>query len=296
MLLNILVDKANTIYNPYENTINRLKAISTEGSSALDDSAEIDSQPWPGFAVIDGGGGKEPDKKPDKDPKKTGAKVVASALTAAQLANMLNVSQKQDNTDQVIAPFDPSHITRVTDTGTGQVVIEYKDGTRRIFDKKDVPNHTLASTPIGAEGTNTEGTGKAKIIVTNERLEHSVLGEFNQNNRLINGGHGQENIDYLDANKIPYNIEKEFSNGVRVGNIPSHKNKFKRTGTGQAWFPENWTKEDIANAGEYIANLPENVGKGDGEWMFGEYNGVRVGVIKNEGEIGTIIPDNSRQP
>lgn len=163
MLLNILVDRANTIYNPYENTINRLKAISTEGSSALDDSAEIDLQPWPGFAVI-GGGGKEPDKKPDKDPKKTGAKVVAGALTAAQLANMLNVSQKQDNTDQVIAPFDPSHITRVTDTGTGQVVIEYKDGTRRIFDKKDVPGQVVARTTIGADRTNTEGAGKAKNI------------------------------------------------------------------------------------------------------------------------------------
>ena len=45
-----------------------------------------------------------------------------------------------------------------------------------------------------------------------------------------------------------------------------------------------------------MANLPENKNVSDGTWVFGEYNGVRVGIIKNDGEIGTIIPDNSRQP
>lgn len=122
------------------------------------------------------------------------------------------------------------------------------------------------------------------------------MGEFNSNGRLINGGHGQVNIDYLETNGIPYNIVKEYPNGVRVGNIPNHKNKFKRTGIGQAWFPKNWSDTDIKNAGEYVVNLPENKNISDGTWMFGEYNGVRVGVIKNDGEIGTIIPDNSRQP
>lgn len=65
---------------------------------------------------------------------------------------------------------------------------------------------------------------------------------------------------------------------------------------GQAWFPESWTEIDIKNAGEYVANIPENVNIPDGAWIFGEYNSVRVGIIKNNGEIGTIIPDNSRQP
>ncbi len=78
--------------------------------------------------------------------------------------------------------------------------------------------------------------------------------------------------------------------------LPCHKNKFKRTGTGQAWFPESWTEIDIKNAGEYVANIPENINVPDGTWVFGEYNGVRVGTIKNNGKIGTIIPDNSRQP
>ncbi|MEE1306020.1 MAG: EndoU domain-containing protein [Agathobacter sp.] len=139
-------------------------------------------------------------------------------------------------------------------------------------------------------------SGRNTITVTQDRLQHSTLGEFNSNGRLVNGGHGQANIDYMDANGIPYNIVKEYPNGVRVGNIPNHKNKFKRTGTGQAWFPKSWTDTDIKNAGEYVANLPENKNVSDGTWVFGEYNGVRVGIIKNDGEIGTIIPDNSRQP
>lgn len=102
----------------------------------------------------------------------------------------------------------------------------------------------------------------------------------------------------MEQNGIEYNIVKEYPNGVRVGNILDHKNKFKKTGTGQAWFPKNWTAQDISNAGEYVANLPENLNVPYGQWMFGEYNGVRVGVIKNEKfkGIGTIMPDNSRQP
>ena len=71
-----------------------------------------------------------------------------------------------------------------------------------------------------------------------------------------------------------------------------------RSGKGRclAGIPESWTEIDIKNAGEYVANIPENVNIPDGAWIFGEYNSVRVGIIKNNGEIGTIILDNSRQP
>ena len=138
--------------------------------------------------------------------------------------------------------------------------------------------------------------GNCLISITKERLQHSVLGDFNSKGRLINGGHGQANIDYLIKNNIEYNIVKTYENGVRVGNVPSHKNGFKRTGIGQAWFPENWTDMDIKKAGEYVANIVENIDKPDGTWIFGEYNGVRVGIIKKDGQIGTIIPDNSMQP
>lgn len=136
----------------------------------------------------------------------------------------------------------------------------------------------------------------ACITITPERLAHASLGDFTTTNRLINGGHGQENIDYLIANNIEFNIVREYSNGVRIGNIPSHKNANKRSGTGQAWFPQSWTRNDIKNAAEYVANIPTNSNKEDGVWMFAEYKGVRVGVIKNNGQIGTVTPDNSSQP
>lgn len=43
-----------------------------------------------------------------------------------------------------------------------------------------------------------------------------------------------------------------YDNGVRVGNVPDHKVKAKRTGTNQSWFPENWCESDITNAGVYV--------------------------------------------
>lgn len=129
-----------------------------------------------------------------------------------------------------------------------------------------------------------------------QTVKHANIGDFNTNNRIINGGHGQDNISYLKKNGIEFNVLKEYPNGVRIGNIPSHKNKFKRTGEGQAWFPDNWSEKQIFEAGDYIAKLPSNANLPDGIWTFSEYKGVRVGIIKTDGKVGTIIPDNSRQP
>ncbi|PFM65222.1 transposase [Bacillus cereus] len=67
-------------------------------------------------------------------------------------------------------------------------------------------------------------------------------------------------------------------------------------GSNQSWFPENWTDSDIAAAGTRVAELPEFSGVENGVTIFGEYNGVRVGVIKTDGEIGTIFPDATQQP
>ncbi|RJX41884.1 cytosolic protein [Paenibacillus pinisoli] len=133
-------------------------------------------------------------------------------------------------------------------------------------------------------------------------MDHANIGDFTKNpktgeiSKMSGGGHGQDNINFLEKNGIEYNIEKTYSNGVRVGNVPEHKSKGKRTGTGQAWFPENWTKEEIGRAGDYVANMSAHKDIADGITIFGEYNGVRVGVIKTNGEIGTIFPDNMIQP
>lgn len=110
------------------------------------------------------------------------------------------------------------------------------------------------------------------------------------------GGHGQSNLDSLNSHGIEYNIVKTYHNGVRIGNVPLHKTPSKRTGTNQAGFPESWSSTDIQKAGEYVANLPNNINVSNGTVMFGNYNGVRVGVIKTNGKVGTIFPDATRQP
>ncbi|MDO5417192.1 MAG: EndoU domain-containing protein, partial [Lachnospiraceae bacterium] len=133
-------------------------------------------------------------------------------------------------------------------------------------------------------------------------LHHSSIGEFTFDPRtgalskMKGGGHGQANIDFLNKNGMEYNIVKEYANGVRIGNIPDHKTKIKRTGTNQSWFPKSWSESDISKAGEYVGNLSENVNAADGVVVFGEYKGVRVGVIRTNGKISTIFPDAAKQP
>ena len=138
--------------------------------------------------------------------------------------------------------------------------------------------------------------------IDNTAITHSSVGDFTYNpktgavSKMKGGGHGQANIEFLEANGLEYNIVKVYDNGVRIGNIPDHKVKAKRTGTNQSWFPESWSESDIAKAGAYIGNLLENVNAADGVTVFGNYNGVRVGVIRTNGRISTIFPDAASQP
>ena len=93
---------------------------------------------------------------------------------------------------------------------------------------------------------------------------------------------------------MEYNIVKTYPNGVRVGNVPNHKDPLKRKGTNQAWFPKKWTSRDIRRAGEHVASLKENKKIGNGKTMFGNYKGVRVGVKKTNGSISTVFPDSDQ--
>ena len=127
------------------------------------------------------------------------------------------------------------------------------------------------------------------IVHANEgAYTHSVNG---QHIRLKSGGHGQAGMNELDKYGIKYHVVKTYSNGVRVGYVPDHKNKLKRTGMNQAWFPKEWTSKDIKHAGEHVANLKGNRHSKDGEAVFGMWKGVRVGVIRTHGIIATIFPD-----
>ena len=141
---------------------------------------------------------------------------------------------------------------------------------------------------------NTKGSGRS---VSNFALVHSYEGKYTKLSRkgdklrLVSGGHGQTGMEQLDKYGIKYNVEKTYSNGVRVGNIPNHKNPNKRKSMGQTWFPKSWTTKDIRHAGEHVAGLKGNRHVPDGKAVYGVYKSVRVGVIRTNGKIATVFPD-----
>lgn len=112
--------------------------------------------------------------------------------------------------------------------------------------------------------------------------------------RLKSGGHGQTGLKELDKYGIEYHIVKTYPNGVRVGYVPDHKVPKKQSGINQAWVPAGWTTKDIKHAGEHVANLKRNKHVRDGVIVFGNWKGVRVGVIRTYGQIGTIFPDSNQ--
>lgn len=150
---------------------------------------------------------------------------------------------------------------------------------------------------------NTKGSARS---VSHFALVHSIEGKLThylatQNGkkveklRLASGGHGQYGLELLKKYHIQYNIVKTYPNGVRLGNIPNHRDKRKRMGMNQAWFPANWNSKDIKHAGEHVAGLKANRHSQDGVPVFGVYKGVRVGIIRTHGKIATVFPD-TKQP
>ena len=144
---------------------------------------------------------------------------------------------------------------------------------------------------------NTKGSGRS---VSDFALVHSNEGTFTKpmrkkdRLRLKSGGHGQKGLDMLKKYGIKYNIVKTYPNGVRVGNIPDHKQKTKQKGIGQTWFPKSWSEKDIRHAGEHVAGLKQNRHVKDGVTIYGTYKGVRVCVKRTHGKIGTVFPDNDQ--
>ncbi|HBC7483577.1 TPA: EndoU domain-containing protein [Proteus mirabilis] len=143
-------------------------------------------------------------------------------------------------------------------------------------------------------------------------INHSAKGDWKEastmpprdrktfpNGRLSGGGHGQSAILELEARGILYNIEHTYLNGVRVGNIPSHASKAKRSGTAQSWFPENWGDADIKDAGQAIWRSSNSVRvdmPSGGVMVSGTHNGVFIRVVRDPKGGGSIFPDNTIQP
>jgi len=130
--------------------------------------------------------------------------------------------------------------------------------------------------------------------ISNDRLEHSNKGEYTEHNRPKAGGHGQDSIDYMDKNNIPYEITEEYNNGVRVGNLPTSINGNMRRGSNHTWFPKSWTSQDIADAANYVASTYKGVPSPRTQHT-GIFKGVRVIIIfGNSGSISTVFPDNDQ--
>lgn len=159
------------------------------------------------------------------------------------------------------------------------------------------------------------GNGNRELKVTDSVRDHASKGEFtNPKNpkkqavgKFKNGGHGQENIQLLEQYGIQYNIVKEYDNGVRIGNVPDHKEKIKQTGTKQSWFPATWKAADIHKAGEYVANLKDkskytlepkwNNDELIAVFKYANYKGVIVGVVYDakQRKITTVFPDETQR-
>ena len=156
-----------------------------------------------------------------------------------------------------------------------------------------------------------ELTADGIMTVSSSAVKHSTIGEFSglrnpnkpaggkNGGNMKKGGHSQANIDYLESKGIEYKIEKTYKNGVRIGGVANQDEPDKRLGqTGQAWFPEDWSEDDVLVAGTYVANRPEKIielkseGTIIGYKKYSQYNGVTVGIITDaEGNAGTIFPD-----
>ena len=94
----------------------------------------------------------------------------------------------------------------------------------------------------GISGNNHPQKDNNHLSVSDDSLNHSNLGEYNSVNRHVSGGHGQDSLDYMDKTGIEYEINIEYNNGVRVGNIPTSKQTFTRDGNNHTWFPKSWSK------------------------------------------------------
>ena len=136
------------------------------------------------------------------------------------------------------------------------------------------------------------------IVLVGERaLNHPTVGDYLRpgkeypKGRLRGGCHTQEGIAELEKRGIAYNMTDIHTNGVRFGNIPGHRQPFKRRGNGQAWFPESWTREDVRIAGLYVANRGDIDDSENSPAKVGIWKDVNVRVIfSSDGGVSTVHP------
>jgi hypothetical protein len=133
------------------------------------------------------------------------------------------------------------------------------------------------------------------ITIKTKTLNHANIGDYASPSpeypygRLKAGGHGQAGMNECNTKGIDYAVTGTYTNGVRIGSVPSSDAKLKRDG-GQTWFPDSWTDDDIRCAGTYTANSGALLM--DGYHKTAAYKGVAVRILQDSaGNITTICPD-----
>jgi hypothetical protein len=143
--------------------------------------------------------------------------------------------------------------------------------------------------------------------ISDDVLKHADEGDFalpgnpkvsTQPGKMTGGGHGQSNIDKLNSLSREFEIVYRYRNGVRIGHIKQISDKNKKSGVGQSWFPESWDAEKIRRAGEYVLarNFKRFIESHEGVRVYDNFEGVRVGIVKTDGRVGSVFPDNAMQP
>lgn len=131
------------------------------------------------------------------------------------------------------------------------------------------------------------------ITVPDKTLVHSVYGTYKPKSkeypkgRMESGGHTYLAMKECDVKGIEYSVNKKFSNGVCLGNVPSSKLPMKRKGNGQSWFPENWDSDKVLLAGTYTANNGSTI---EPNRKIAVYDGVAIRTLIYD-EVDTICPD-----
>lgn len=167
---------------------------------------------------------------------------------------------------------------------------------------KDSQMFKTITTPTGkvtVKKTLKELNNSGIITVSSDRARHSCFGDYKSaskqypTGRMTAGGHTSLAMKECSRLGVEYEVTGEFSNGVRIGNVPSSAIKIKRNSNAQAWFPKNWTEDDVYLAGTYVANL-KDIPLVDGYHKTAVYNNVAVRVLFDPNEItkiSTICPD-----
>ena len=102
---------------------------------------------------------------------------------------------------------------------------------------------------------------------------------------LVKFGVTAKVTDLLEKNGIEYHIVKTYKNGVRVGYVPKHDKKAKKSGIGQAWFPKSWTQKDITKAAEHVSQLKCNKGVKDGIPVFPFEDAFVIDMLGNINDV-----------